>query len=327
MWVRYCGILLRAPARLYEHGLGWILGRRFVCLTHVGRRSGRRYRTVLEVIGIDGDEVMVIAGLGPTSDWFRNLEAGSGAEITLGRNAFAADSRVLELAEAEGVIADYERRNRWVRPIVAPSADVVAGVALRRQPRRQGAARSGTAHRRVSSADGCVASGSVGYATPMLKQVTIAAALLTALGGCASNDSNNPSGSATTSGTAASGENMTAQLKTADGTPWPRPPSSSRTASPRSPCRPTAGVTARPGSTACTSIRPASASPTPSPRPAARPGTSSPRAGAFGPGHTGHPASGDLTSLEVRPGRFAKLVTTTEAFTKDDLLPAPRAVI
>ena len=38
-----------APARLYDAGLGWLLGERFLCLTHVGRRSGHRYRTVLEV--------------------------------------------------------------------------------------------------------------------------------------------------------------------------------------------------------------------------------------------------------------------------------------
>ena len=37
------------------------------------------------------------------------------------------------------------------------------------------------------------------------------------------------------------------------------------------------------------------------------------------PGHTGHPASGDLTSLEVRSDGSAKLVTTTDAFTKADL--------
>ena len=36
-------------------------------------------------------------------------------------------------------------------------------------------------------------------------------------------------------------------------------------------------------------------------------------------GHTGHPASGDLTSLEVRSDGSAKLVTTTDAFTKADL--------
>ncbi|BBZ77440.1 hypothetical protein MANY_27770 [Mycolicibacterium anyangense] len=36
-------------------------------------------------------------------------------------------------------------------------------------------------------------------------------------------------------------------------------------------------------------------------------------------GHTSHPASGDLTSLQVRPDGSAKLVTTTAAFTKADL--------
>ncbi|UQX11948.1 superoxide dismutase[Cu-Zn] [Candidatus Mycobacterium methanotrophicum] len=38
------------------------------------------------------------------------------------------------------------------------------------------------------------------------------------------------------------------------------------------------------------------------------------------PGHTGDPESGDLTSLEVRKDGGALLVTTTDAFTKDQLL-------
>ena len=37
------------------------------------------------------------------------------------------------------------------------------------------------------------------------------------------------------------------------------------------------------------------------------------------PGHTGHPASGDLTSLDVLPDGSAKLVTTTNSFTAADL--------
>jgi Cu-Zn family superoxide dismutase len=36
-------------------------------------------------------------------------------------------------------------------------------------------------------------------------------------------------------------------------------------------------------------------------------------------GHTGYPASGNLTSLEVRPDGTAKLVTTTSSFTAADL--------
>jgi superoxide dismutase, Cu-Zn family len=36
-------------------------------------------------------------------------------------------------------------------------------------------------------------------------------------------------------------------------------------------------------------------------------------------GHSGHPASGDLTSLQVREDGTAELVTTTDAFTAEDL--------
>ncbi|GAT11227.1 superoxide dismutase family protein [Mycolicibacterium novocastrense] len=37
------------------------------------------------------------------------------------------------------------------------------------------------------------------------------------------------------------------------------------------------------------------------------------------PGHSGHPASGDLTSLQVREDGSAKVVTTTDAFTAEEL--------
>ena len=37
------------------------------------------------------------------------------------------------------------------------------------------------------------------------------------------------------------------------------------------------------------------------------------------PGHDGHPMSGDLSSLQVRGDGTARLVTTTDAFTREDL--------
>jgi superoxide dismutase, Cu-Zn family len=45
------------------------------------------------------------------------------------------------------------------------------------------------------------------------------------------------------------------------------------------------------------------------------------------PGHTGMPASGDLPSLLVRKDGAALLVTTTDAFTKDDLLAGSKTAI
>jgi Cu-Zn family superoxide dismutase len=45
------------------------------------------------------------------------------------------------------------------------------------------------------------------------------------------------------------------------------------------------------------------------------------------PGHTGDPESGDLTSLQVRKDGAALLVTTTDAFTKEDLVSGDGSAI
>ena len=45
------------------------------------------------------------------------------------------------------------------------------------------------------------------------------------------------------------------------------------------------------------------------------------------PGHTTHPASGDLTSLEVRKDGAAKLVTTSDEFTAADLLAGDKTAL
>jgi len=45
------------------------------------------------------------------------------------------------------------------------------------------------------------------------------------------------------------------------------------------------------------------------------------------PGHTGQPESGDLTSLEVRQDGSAYLVTTTDAFTRDELLAGDKTAL
>lgn len=113
--------LLRLPAHLYDLRLGWLLGHRFLRLSHVGRRSGRTYQTVLEVIGrdLDAEEVMVISGRGRAADWFRNLQAAPAVEVAVARSHFHhPDHRVLGPDEATIVLADYERRNRFAAPVV-----------------------------------------------------------------------------------------------------------------------------------------------------------------------------------------------------------------
>jgi deazaflavin-dependent oxidoreductase (nitroreductase family) len=116
-WVRWA---LRLPLPLYEHGLGGLLGHRFLRLTHVGRRSGRRYQTVLEVLSYDPStaEVVVLSGLGPDADWLRNVRATGTADVTIGRRSFHAAVRTPASHEAAAMLAAYERRNRIVVPVI-----------------------------------------------------------------------------------------------------------------------------------------------------------------------------------------------------------------
>ena len=113
-------LLLRGPARLYDLRLGWIFGHRFLRLTHVGRTSGRRYHTMLEVVGRDpqSGEVIVVAGLGRSAQWYLNVRAGGAVEVAVGRERFAPLHRELEADEAAAVLSAYELRHRAIAGIV-----------------------------------------------------------------------------------------------------------------------------------------------------------------------------------------------------------------
>src|SRR5579884_3012404 len=62
---------LRVPVFLYRAGLGGLFGHHFLLLTHRGRKSGRVYQTVLEVVRYEPEsgESVVVSGWGERSDW------------------------------------------------------------------------------------------------------------------------------------------------------------------------------------------------------------------------------------------------------------------
>ena len=120
--------LLALPAVLYRVGAGPLLGHRFLLLLHRGRKTGRSYRTVLEVVSWRPElaEAVVMSGFGSQSQWYRNVLAG-GAEIQIARRRFHASVRALDEEEAVAVLADYERSNRIVTPLVRAVLSRLAG--------------------------------------------------------------------------------------------------------------------------------------------------------------------------------------------------------
>ncbi len=112
--------VFRAPVALFRWNLGWILRHRFLLLVHDGRRTGLHRRTVLEVLRFDRsrDEAFVISGLGARSDWFRNICRDPKVTVEIAGRRYEAVARPLAGAEPVAVLEDYERRNRWMGPII-----------------------------------------------------------------------------------------------------------------------------------------------------------------------------------------------------------------
>jgi deazaflavin-dependent oxidoreductase (nitroreductase family) len=59
---------------------GWLPG--FAVVTHTGRRSGRTYRTPVNIFRA-GDEYIIALIYGADSDWVKNVSAAGGCELTL----------------------------------------------------------------------------------------------------------------------------------------------------------------------------------------------------------------------------------------------------
>jgi deazaflavin-dependent oxidoreductase (nitroreductase family) len=105
---------LRLPIWLYRAHLGWLLGDRFLMLTHIGRKSGKPRQVVLEVVSHDKatGTYVVASGWGEKSNWFRNIEKTPAVVIHVGRRRFSATAVRLSVEEAEQKLRDYARRHR-----------------------------------------------------------------------------------------------------------------------------------------------------------------------------------------------------------------------
>jgi deazaflavin-dependent oxidoreductase (nitroreductase family) len=100
---------------LYRHGRGHLLGRTFLLLEHVGRRTGRRYAITAMVLSYDAatGEAVICSGWGPDADWVRNLKANPAIRVQIGRRAFAPQQRFLTDDEAIKVGEEFRRRHPW----------------------------------------------------------------------------------------------------------------------------------------------------------------------------------------------------------------------
>jgi deazaflavin-dependent oxidoreductase (nitroreductase family) len=103
---------LRLPIWLYRLRLGWLLGHRFLLLTHMGRSSGKLHQTVIEVVKHDreSNSFFVVSGWGAKADWYRNIHKNPDAVIHSGRQNLRVHAEDIPLAQAVDILDEYTRR-------------------------------------------------------------------------------------------------------------------------------------------------------------------------------------------------------------------------
>ena len=102
---------LRLPIWLYRAHLGWLLGDRFLLLTHIGRKSGVPHETVVEVVQYDKDTdtYYVVSGWGKYSDWYQNIRNHPSVTIHVGGRMFPSEAMFIPVDKAVPILETYQR--------------------------------------------------------------------------------------------------------------------------------------------------------------------------------------------------------------------------
>jgi deazaflavin-dependent oxidoreductase (nitroreductase family) len=78
-------------------------------LVHTGRKSGRVYRTPLNVFAVPGGFAIVLA-YGQHTDWLRNVQAAGGGEVIKRRRRYAISNlRIVSGPQARAALPFYGR--------------------------------------------------------------------------------------------------------------------------------------------------------------------------------------------------------------------------
>jgi deazaflavin-dependent oxidoreductase (nitroreductase family) len=104
--------VFKLPIILYRLHLGWLLGKRFMQITHVGRRSGKVRRTVLAVLRFDDKtKEMYAVSAWKGSDWYYNIQASPALQVEAGLVRYVPLQRTLSPEEITTTFIEYRKKH------------------------------------------------------------------------------------------------------------------------------------------------------------------------------------------------------------------------
>ncbi len=104
--------IFKLPVFLYRLHLGWLLGKRFMQITHVGRRSGKVRRTILAVLRFDDKTKEIYAvSAWKGSDWYYNIQASPALQVETGFIHYVPVQRTLSPEEITTAFMEYRKQH------------------------------------------------------------------------------------------------------------------------------------------------------------------------------------------------------------------------
>lgn len=110
-------LVFKSPILLYRLGLGFFIGRLFMVLTTIGRKSGKPRRTAIEFHEFEGKPT-VMSGWGTRTDWYRNLEANPLATVQTWRGVQSVRARRIESEEELRRAFEWAQSNPTMRQMM-----------------------------------------------------------------------------------------------------------------------------------------------------------------------------------------------------------------
>jgi deazaflavin-dependent oxidoreductase (nitroreductase family) len=107
-WLRFG---LRLPIWLFRFHLDFMLGDRFLMLTHTGRKSGLLRQTVIEVVQHDkvNDTYYVVSGWANKSDWYQNIHKTPQVTVQVHGRKFQSTAEFIPIDQSIERLKAYAR--------------------------------------------------------------------------------------------------------------------------------------------------------------------------------------------------------------------------
>jgi len=104
--------IFKMPVFLYRIHLGWLFSKRFMLITHVGRRSGKVRRTILAVLRFDEQTKEIYAvSAWKGSAWYYNIQATPALQVETGFVHYAPVQRTLSPEEITTAFVEYRKKH------------------------------------------------------------------------------------------------------------------------------------------------------------------------------------------------------------------------